>query len=250
MARVSNQAPTFVSSGSQDLSNARGAKVAPGWVRVWTSDGDHDLLCLQGETPPTVVRGYGGWTTTPRAGRVARSTMPGMDTMAVQITLMLEGAVAASTSVDAKRFALEGIGGLPRSGSPEAQDTRRKPPKVRWLGNHWTDNARLPGTLWVCESLEWTGFHYDDDASLVRAMATLTLGWHYAPSLPTLQHATPFRQVTLERGENLRHLARRTLQDAKRWKDIATLNRNNPKCPSGPDFKVSKPVTLSIPPKD
>lgn len=219
------------------------AKVQRGYFLAWSpSASGFQTVCLMGGRAPVPVRGYGGWASSGVQGRLARSSYPGKDTPAMQITLMPE---AQTTNYHAEEAveAIERLAGWPFPGQSS------KPPPFYWVANCAHDASDDP-RLWVVESLEWDDLIYDDVGRLLRAPGTMVIA-HYRPSsLPDLAVATGFRQVTLRAGETLRAFAGRVLDDKKRWKDIATLNRNNPRCPSGPEFKVTKDVVLSVPPKD
>lgn len=223
----------------------RRSSIPPGHFVAWDVEPDGaSLHCLLGENPPKVTRGYGGWSTQNRPGRWAVSVWPGGDTPAFTIDLLLENDVIhTSEGAAGKMRDLERLAGWDRRDVP--------PPTLVWSANApHHDLAAAPQNRWVCESLEWGDLVFSDRSTLLYAEATLVVGLKIGAELPKLAHARGFVRRTLKVGWDLRDFARKHLGDPKRWKDVAELNRDNPKCPTTPTFKVSKPLLLRVPPRE
>lgn len=220
----------------------------PGQLRLWRtaytrSSDPWRVHCLLGATRPVVVRGYGGWGQVAREGRRAQAVFDGSETLAYSIALRLDNRRPSRTPVDEQMRSLERLCGL-----DSHDDT--PPPVVNFLANVAHDQAQAAQNDWVCEDLEWGDSIATDRGTLLWQDATLVLGLHESTSVKGLRRSPGFARHTLSRGWDLRDFARRYLGDPKRWKDVAELNRDNPRCPSTPSFKVSRAVVLLTPPRE
>jgi hypothetical protein len=218
----------------------------PGHFRMWLAEGpplpfDHPrqaVHCLLGPTRPRVIRGYGGWGQTERTGRRAVSTYEGSETLAVEITLWLENkAVPTEGGVVGKIANIERLT-MPRGDEP--------PPPVKWAANHEHDNDSRRSREWVCESLEWGDAHSGDRANLRHIQATIVLAVLRDTELD-VEEQKGFDRRTLQKGQDLRAFARKWLGDPKRWRDVASLNRDNPRCPQSPQKEAKKDTVLLVP---
>lgn len=221
--------------------------IVPGWFWAWSLDvvGSDiiSLQCLLGNEPPRPTRGYGGWGQLERRGRRALSRYDGTETPAIEVGLILENEVVhTADGAEGKMRRLERLAG----------GWGNKAPRLQWVANlPHHDYTAAPGNIWVCESLEWGDLVFTDRASLIRAEATVTFALFSDPEVPgvtTVESAFPRRE--LRKGWDLRDFAKHYLGDAKRWKDVAELNRDNVKCPQSPTYKPPRPVWLLVPPRE
>lgn len=217
-----------------------------GQFRMWRvgsmDDRDWSLWCLLGGERPKPTRGYGGWGQTQRTGRRAVSTFDGSDLPAFTIALIIEDTRTGGPSTAAKMRALERLCGW------DAADDD-PPPKVSWVANVAHDYLHTPSTRWRVESLEWGDDHADDSGRLVWIQATVVVGLVRDPAIK-VKAAKGFARATLSKGHDLRQFARTNLGDPKRWRDVAELNRDNPKCPQTPTVKAKRDVVLLVPPRE
>jgi hypothetical protein len=240
---MSDQAPQVIAITSQ-----RGeGPPTPGHFEAWTEAGGGGIYlhCLLGENPPKPVRGYGGWGPRARDGRRGRASFQGSDLPAFSIDLLLEQRRVREDSPKAKMRLLERLCGW------ESVSSDDPPPPFYWKANApHHDYVAASQNRWVCETLEWGTWTFDNRSRLLSAEATIVVGLYRTGELPTLARKVPFRQVTMRKGESLREFAKRVLGDPKRWKDVQSLNRDNPRCPTSPSFAIGKPLALMVPPKD
>lgn len=218
----------------------------PGHFRLWRVGDMYDpkwsLWCLLGGERPKPVRGYGGWGQTARGGRRAVSTFEGSELPAVSVAVLLDREHVTNQSLETKFRNLERLAGW------EAADDD-PPPLVGWTANVPHDYAHTPKTRWVVESLEWGDSNASNGGRLLWIEATIVLGLHRSTEIRTTA-AKGFRRATLTRGHDLRQFARRHLGDPKRWRDVAELNRDNPKCPQTPTATRERDVVLLLPPRE
>lgn len=223
--------------------------IIPGDFHLWAADDPAGtdtprLRCRLGPHAPYVSRGYGGWTQIQRAGRWAASVWPGGETPAFTISLRLEHKQVTSPDAATKMRVLERLCGW---------DTRDRPPPVVQFDCNAVhhDYAKAQQNEWVCESLDWDSEEmlFTDRGTLIRADATIVLGLYVVPKLEVTK-AKGFARRELRVGWDLRDFAKHYLGDAKRWKDVVELNRDNPKCPTSPSVKLSKGVFLLVPPRE
>lgn len=225
-----------------------GRSVAPGRLKLWRAgrrfaDDAWSVHCLLGPGQrPKVIRGYGGWSTTAREGRRSKTTLAGMETPAYQIVLRLDDRRPRAAPVTEQMRNLERLVGWNR-----ADDT--PPPVLNFAANVAHDQDDVPENEWVCETFEWGDSNSTDRGTLLWQDATLTIGL-FSDDAPKLEKAPGFDRKPLKVGWDLRDFARRYLGDAKRWKDVAELNRDNPRCPSTPSFKPKREVWLLVPPPE
>lgn len=222
--------------------------VPPGRIRIWragqgmTTD-PLRVYAMLGTERPRVIRGYGGWTSLQRDGRRAVSTFNGADTPAYSIGVRLSNDRPISRPVAETMRALERLCGWER-----ADDT--PPPVLNWIANVMHDDAAAPQNEWVCESLEWGDSLSTDRGTLLWQDATIVLGLYVAPALPKLTSTAGFVRRELRKGQTLMAFARQHLGDAKRWKDVAALNRDNAGCPKTPQAGAARTVMLLVPPRE
>jgi hypothetical protein len=224
---------------------------APGRLHAWEADAPFEkrpeLVCLLGAEPPRLVRGLGGWEQIARGQRRAASHWPGSETPAFEIEVLLENR-AVPTGVNG---VVEKMRVLERLCGPPFRTGNAPPPLIQWAANHpLHDNTRRPNLKWVCESFDYGRSVYDDSAVLLGQWATFTVAIYESDELERLRRADPFKRETLRKGETLRHFAKRVLGDAKRWADIADLNRDTKGVPKTPDAKAKKAMTLAVPPRE
>lgn len=224
-----------------------GTPITPtGQFRMWRVGDMYDpkwsLWCLLGDGRPTVTRGYGGWGTTTRTGRRAVSTYEGSDLPGVTVPLLLEAERVPEFRVARKMRNLERLAGW-----DVADDA--PPPVVGWTANVAHDYADEPASRWVVESLEWGESYADDAGRLGWIEATLVLGLHRSTAI-AVKTAKGFRRATLAKGHDLRQFAKAHLGDPKRWRDVAELNRDNPRCPQTPTAEAKRDVALLVPPRE
>lgn len=234
----------------------KGASVPPGQFLIYRSGyparaDPWEVQCLLGSTRPRVIRGYGGWGQSQREGRRAVSSFDGAETVAYSIELLLAndrprlpfGLGPRRVPVSEQMRSLERLAGFDRH-----NDT--PPPPVQWVANVAHDADNSSKTEWVCEGLEWGESNASDRGTLLWQRATIVLGVLEDPTIPNLDPAQAFPRRELKVGWDLRDFARKYLGDAKRWKDVAELNRDNPRCPTSPAFKPKREVWLLTPPRE
>jgi hypothetical protein len=240
--------PLFDSSDPNAGRPLASSGVPPGRFRMWRSGEGQTkdpwrVHCLLGGERPRPIRGYGGWTTLPREGRRSKSTFGGTETPAYSITLRLDRSRPTSTPVAEQMRDLERLCGWDRADDDP-------PPVVQWTANVAHDFAEASQNEWVCESLEWGDSNSSDRGTLLWMEATVVLGLYDESSTGGLAKSKGFARHTLKAGWNLRHFAKVHLGDAKRWRDVADLNRDNPRCPSTAEYRVKRPVVLLTPPRE
>lgn len=222
--------------------------LAPGQFRMWRvrytfREDDWAVWALLGAERPKPIRGYGGHGQLARPGRRAVSAFEGSDTPAYSVVLRLDRRRPQSAPVKDQMRNLEKLAGWNL-----ANDT--PPPRVRWIANVAHDYSEARQNEWAVETLEWGDSVASDRGTLLWQDATLTLGLQTDAEVPELGRARGFAHKTLRKGETLRGFARRVLGDASRWKDVASLNRDNPRCPQTAEHKVGRSVDLLIPPRE
>lgn len=246
--KTSPQAETKI---GRAWSATKTADPAPGRLHMWAADTEPserpELVCLLGETAPQLVRGMGGWEQIEKGGRRAGSYWPGSETPAFEITVYLENR-AVPTGADG---VVEKMRVLERLCGPTLHGGNRPPPPVQWSANHpLHDHARRPHLEWVCESLTYGDAMYDDRAVLLAQPAVIVLAVFEDAEVERLKRANPFPRKELRKGETLRQFAKRVLGDAKRWEDVADLNRDTKGCPRTPGAKAKRAVMIAVPPRE
>lgn len=222
-----------------DLRTGASMPPAPGHARVW-SDGGLTLNCLLGEDSPVVTSGYAAYDSVDRPGRRPLTVYQGRSELTIDLAVLLEDRVV-SGSTRTKMRTLEKLAGEP------SDDT---PPTVHfWANMPYHDFGSNPARAWVISQITWTRSLFDDAAGLRQQEATVTFTHREVSSVARLVTSAPFAQKTMKKGESLRTFAKRVLGDSKRWSAIQDLNRDNAKCPQSPDRKVTKAITLKVPPK-
>jgi hypothetical protein len=217
-----------------------------GHVELRATDNSVTLRCLLGADAPRPSGGYGGWSSVDRGTRPPIITYTGPEALTVTVPLLLEDAVVAAPATRVKVARLERLAGLPGSGALRGDG---EPPTVRLAAN-------LPGVAheereWVVAGLEWGEAHFGPYGGLRRQEATVTLmEYREAAEVERVRRSDPFQRRTMRKGETLRHFARRTLGDPRRWRDIAALNADNPHCPKAPDAKLGRDRLFKVPPRE
>lgn len=222
--------------------------VPPGRVRIWrsgegmTTDEWRVYALLRDR--PRLVRGTGGWGTVAREGRRSVSRFGGSETPAYEIQLRFANDRPAGWPVRDQMRALERL-----CGWDKADDA--PPPPLLFVANVAHDFADASQNEWVAEEpIDWGDSLATDRGTLLWIDATITLGLYVESATGGLAQAKGFARHTLKTGETLRGFAKQFLGDATRWRDVADLNRDDPKCPTSPDYRVKRPVTLLTPPKE
>lgn len=228
------------------FSGVAGFGLPAGQCRMWrrgqtSSDDPWALYCLLGKERPKIIRGYGGAGQISRDGKLAVSSFDGRELPAYQIELRMHWRYPRPGSVDKAMRDLERLCGWNLLNDDP-------PPVVRFSANVAHDYSDAPQNAWQCEGLEWGESHADDSGRLLWMDATIVLGLLRSTGVPGLLPSPGFARTDLRAGENLRAFAKRVLKDARRWTDVQALNRDNSRCPRSPDFRVSKPVMLLVPP--
>lgn len=225
-------------------------EVPPGRIRIWRAAAESRtrdpwrVYCFLGKTRPKPIRGYGGWGSHAREGRSAVATFGGVETPAYAIELRIaRGRPWRGKSVEEQMRNLERLAGWDRYDD-------EPPPSLNFAANVAHDQDDAPQNEWLCESLEWGDSNADDAGVLLWQDATIVLGLDVTTDVPGLGRMRAFPRKRLRVGWDLRDFARRHLGDPKRWKDVAALNRDNPRCPQSPHFKPSKPLMLLVPPRE
>ena len=155
---------------------------------------------------------------------------------------MIDGA-AQGKSVERQIGVLEQMAGI-RSDVP--------PPLLLVHGNLPHDTGDYPERRFVLLAPEW-----DEDGTdyightRVRVAADITLLQYVDDTtLRRLKGTEPFRRAEMRAGESLRDFAGRTLRDKRRWRDIVSLNRDDPRCPTSAETRVRTARRLKLPPRD
>jgi hypothetical protein len=178
----------------------------------------------------------------PSARRSSAAT-DGSDTPAYSIMLRLANDRPVRRPVDEQMRNLERLAGWDRYDD-------EPPPVVNFAANVPHDQDDAPGNEWVVESLEWEEDESSDRGTLLWQKATIVVGLYVETHVKGLGRMQSFPRRELKVGWDLRDFARRHLGDAKRWRDVADLNRDNPRCPSTPSFKPKRAVWLLVPPRE
>ena len=214
-----------------------------GTCRLWTVDQELELHCLLGDGAPK-LSGYGGHVYRERPRRPPLTLWEGPSGVRLTLQLVLEHReVPGSGGVRRKIRTLERMAGM-LSGSPA--------PALNVAANlPHHDEARAPDDEWLVErdGLE-RGEPLYVDGELVAQPATVTLLRQTTTEVETLPRSAPFARKTLRKGETLRHFAQRVLGDGRRWRDVASLNRDDSRCPQVPDRKAARAHDLKVPPRE
>lgn len=223
--------------------------VPPGRIRLWRSGQDMTtdpwrVYAMLGDERPRLIRGTGGWGTLARDGRRSLSTFDGSETPAYSITMRLANDRPRSEPVTDQMRSLERLCGWDR-----ADDT--PPPPLLFIANVPHDHAEASQNEWVAEApIDWGDSNSTDRGTLLWIDATIVLGLYVENAVDALAPSRGFARHTLKAGWNLRNFASRYLGDAKRWRDVADLNRDDPRCPSTSEYRVKRPVMLLTPPRE
>jgi hypothetical protein len=223
--------------------------IVPGRIRLWRSghgmtEDPWRLYAMLGAERPKVIRGTGGWGPLDRDGRRAVSTFTGSGTPAYSIGLRLANDRPISRPVAEQMRTLERLCGWDRADDDP-------PPVLQFLANVAHDFADAPQNEWVAEdSIEWGDSNSTDRGTLLWIDATIVLGLYVETAVAGLDKPAGFARHVLKAGWDLRDFAKHFLGDATRWRDVADLNRDDPKCPTSPSFKPKRPVTLLTPPRE
>lgn len=223
--------------------------VPAGRFRMWRSafsptDDPWRLYCLLGDNRPRVIRGFSGWGQKSRTGRRNVTGRGELETPAIQVDLLIEDRhVPFLGGTEDKVRSLERLCGFDL-----ADDTAA--PVVQWIGNVPHDFNAASQNEWVVEgNPEWGDSNADGGGTLLWQKVTIVLALYSVETL-ALPAAKGFARHEMKAGWDLRDFARRFLDDATRWQDVARLNADNSRCPSTPGYKVTKPVTLLVPPRE
>lgn len=222
---------------------ATAVRPAPGVL--WLESDSTRLVCELGDGQWQTVDGYARYETTELPGRRSLTTLAGFGAIVLTGPITIDGiAGGRRRSVEREIEVLEEMAGIRAD---------RVPPLLRVYGVEH-DTGAYAKRRFVLLAPEWDD---DEDATIwhgndrVRVSATLTLqAVDDDTTVSRLAGTEPFRRVPMRAGETLRDFARRTLDDARRWRDILSLNRDNPKCPTSPETKVRSERRLKLPPRD
>lgn len=190
--------------------------------------------CLLGDGSPEAV-GTGGWAFVSRPRRKGFTEWNGNDPYVLQIPVLLDG-FATDTSVEPSIEALRRIMRNPVGG-------RGEPPVVRVEGA----TIPLPQLRWVLNEMAPGAVVRRADGARVRAFYTLTFLEYEAADILVAARPTPAtaargrqgapaasgtgrgtrtaRTYTVRAGDTLGTIAARQLGDARRYREIATLNK-------------------------
>jgi hypothetical protein len=212
--------------------------VPAGQARIWTlGDPRISLRCLLGSEPPKITSGYARWELIDRPGRRPLTVHSGLDNLQIELSLVLRD------SPGDQMRALEKMAGRD-AGDPV-------PPLVRFEANlPQHDAGKAPSVAWVISGLEWGAARYSNAAVLLSQEVAVTFMQHEDSSLHRLRVSPAFQLKTMKKGENLRAFAKRTLGDARRWRDVASLNRDDPRVPSSPDHEITRSHKVKLPPRE
>jgi hypothetical protein len=212
-----------------------------GQCELRANDGSAVLRCLLGAETPQPASGYGGFESVERPGRPPVTHWTGPDGLTLSVPLLLDDSVVSgsSTTPSVKVRQLEALAGL---------DADAPPPTVRITAN--LPRPAHEAREWVVSGLEWGEAVFTHWGALRRQEATVTLLAFGATGIERIRRADPFKRRELRKGETLRKFAKRVLGDARRWQDVAALNRDNPKCPTAPDYAVKAARLLKVPPRE
>lgn len=226
--------------------------VVPGEAIIWTpaKRDELELRCLLGDAPPA-LSGFGGHVYRERRKRPPLTIWEGPSGRKLTLALVLENRVirTAKYGLDAGEVA----GKLRVLTAMAGGEDEQPSPVLRVKCNLPHLDAKAAALEdWVIErdGLELGRQVYSDRGTLIVCEATVTLLRVAATGLERLRKSDPFRRVTMRKGETLRTFARRTLGDARRWRDVAALNRDDPKCPSSAERKIGRDHPLKVPPRE
>lgn len=203
--------------------------VPPGFVFFASGERpEADILVRLDETVPTPSGGVGGWEELARPKRKPLTEWNGHTTKRLTLGLLIDGyrfggpmTSAATGTANAPMDARveNAINRLTVLATAREGDDR--PPLVRI-------NGSVPRTdlTWFIEDLQWGDALWNGNVR-VRQRATVTLAEFVQGKLLIVQ-SKPYgkpRLYKVRKGDNLKVIAARLLNDGNRWREIATLNR-------------------------
>lgn len=239
--------------------------VANGELILRTSDLATPLIvtCFLGETSPRTVDGYAQWTLVARKRRKSLTEFSGKNPMAIEISFVInrwDQQIRDETDDTARDKLNPGLNtekdvrDIERMAG-RAASGQQEPPKLLWFANSPHDNADHPGLLWVIERLEWGENMHNDAGNLVRQWGTITLrewvGDEFISSAAEIARNKAREKglkgggtYKIKKGDTLQNIARRKLGDARRWVEIAKLNKKKIRDPKHLGKYVGKEIKI------
>lgn len=202
------------------------------------------LHALLGPEPQPPATAGGGWEHVDRPRRRPLTVWTGPAAMQVEMTLLLEHAIVTGQGWTRDKLRI-----LERMAGVDADDPQ--PPLLEvYAGLPHHDTLRAAQNRWVIGGPPEHGRAvYNEQGGLTQLEVSFTLLLHTSAGLERLPRSDPFAPQTIRRGESLREFAKRVLGDARRWKDIQALNRDDPRCPRSPTYELKKSHRLKVPPR-
>lgn len=201
---------------------------APGRVRIWSYNPVLTLISLYGEAAPKIVDGFGGWELVTIPHREALTQWTGKNPVAIELSLIIESPDYANhINCEKDIKTLERLAGV--------DDPDDQPPIVHWSGHGPHDYSRNPGWEWFIETLEFDDAQGNRFGNRIRQPATVTLRRYNPgsyikkrknkkpPKKGAKKKTYKVKKSDLKGG--LQGIAKRQLGSAKRWRQIARLNK-------------------------
>jgi hypothetical protein len=220
------------------------ASPPPGQVILVAASRDLRLHALLGPDPQPPATGGGGFEHVERPRRRPLTVWTGPAGMTLDLTLLLEHEILAG-----RGFVRDKLRVLEKMAGVDALDP--EPPPLQLYANlPHHDNSRVAHNRWVISAPpEYGRAIYNDRGGLTQLEVGLVLLERTLAFVERLPRSDPFAPQTIRKGESLRMFAKRVLGDAKRWKDILSLNRDDPRCPRSATYKLKKAHKLKVPPR-
>lgn len=210
-----------------------------GFIVFASWDPHYEIECLLGDGAGNPTGGYGGWSKVSRDRRRSLTEWQGNDPLEIDLPILFEN-WANGTSLEPDIRQLEMMAGLGNAGGGE-------PPLMTFNsgGVISHDFHDAPAHDWVISNIAWGDSVKNDFGNRVRQIATITVTQYIDDDvLSTGSSATKRKNAnkgkikkgtersgakkksfTVEfTGQSLVTIAKKTLGDGNRWKEIAKLN--------------------------
>lgn len=211
LGNLPNSIQTSLRRNTIHVPGVEQVRTAPptGQVAFYTQAGDGAICWLNGVANPTPAT-FGGYGSTARTGRRARTTYQGVDVVGMTVPVLFDG-WATRTPVNAD---LRALGFMAQ---PSGADELTPPQPVYVVGDLLPMSARW----WVIQALEWGNVTLVDPARptrILRADATVTLIQPPEDGIII----TNGKRYTVRPGDTLTSIASRQLGQASRWREITS----------------------------
>lgn len=197
--------------------------VPKGWIRIWSTDPDMDILGPLTEDSPRWTTGWGGWEIVPRPRQVAMTQWNGIEPMALQFGMWIDrGLQEGPLAFNQRRSIEQMMDKLLRV----ARGDGDSPPGIVYVQGI----PRVAGRRFFIEEMDFDpegAIRRTYDMYLVRQKVNFTLRTYRPPTMKRIQKNALKKDlgkivtIKVKKDDTPARIARRR---GCKWTDLRTLN--------------------------